>query len=81
MEITREIADTFISVRLLFIKRAPTRDDLRIIACSGRSDIDLIWELGLITCAEKIVRECQLSRAVQDRLADMMPLRLVGGLA
>tara|TARA_R110001592_G_scaffold111372_6_gene308494 strand:+ start:14336 stop:14644 length:309 start_codon:yes stop_codon:yes gene_type:complete len=76
MKITREIADIFIATRLLFIASARTRDDLRIIACSGRCDIDLIWEMGLITTAEKIQRECELSQAVQKRLADMMPVRL-----
>ena len=76
MKITREIADIFMATRLLFVANARTRDDLRIIACSGRCDIDLVWELGLITTAEKIQRECELSQAVQKRLADMMPVRL-----
>lgn len=79
MEITREIADVFMDTRLLFVERAPTRDDLAIIASSGRSDIDMAWELHLIDCAEKIQRECELSQAVQKRLRDMMPLRLVAG--
>jgi len=76
MKITRELADIFIATRLLFVANARTRDDLRIIACSGRCDIDLVWELGLITTAEKIQRECELSQAVQKRLRDMMPTRL-----
>lgn len=79
MKITRELADIFIAARLLFVAKAKTRDDLKIIASSGRCDLDMIWELGLITTAEKIQHECELSRAVQARLADMMPLRLVAG--
>lgn len=75
-KLTREIALTCIAVRLLYIEKARTRDDLKIIACSGRCDLDFLWELGLITTTEKIQHECELIRAVQKRLADMMPVRL-----
>ena len=80
-KLTRKDALRCIALRLMYVANAKTRDDLKIISCSGRNDLGFLCSLGLITCAEKIVRECDLSRAVQSRLADMMPMRLVGGVA
>lgn len=77
--ITRDNAIACIAIRPLYIANARDRQDLKALANVGRVDLDFLWEQGLITSAEKIQHECQLSRAVQAKLADLMPLRLVVG--